>query len=87
MAVKKRSLSVLKRARQSERRRIVNRGRKMRLKKILKQIRSVETKAGAEELFPKMQAVVDKASRKHIIHRNTAARIKSRLARKLNRLT
>lgn len=87
MPVKKKSLSVLKNVRQSERRRLRNRGRKLRLKKALKQFKAAGTRADAEKLFPQVQAVVDKSARKGIIHRNTASRIKSKLARKAAKLT
>jgi small subunit ribosomal protein S20 len=86
LPVKKKSLSVVKNVRQSERRRLRNRARKLRLKKALKQFKAVGTKADAEKLFPQVQAVVDKSARKGIIHRNTAARIKSKLARKAAKL-
>jgi len=81
LPVKKRSLTVLKNARRSERRRKVNRGRKSRLKNTLKSIRSAKNKAEAQELLPKAQAIIDKSARKGIIHRNTAGRLKSNLAR------
>ena len=86
MPVKKKSISVVKNVRQSERRRLRNRGRKLRLKKTLKQFKAAVTKADAEKLFPQVQAVVDKSARRGIIHRNTASRIKSKLARKAAKL-
>lgn len=86
MPVKKKSLSVLKNVRQSERRRLRNRGRKLRLKKALKQFKAAGTKADAARLLPDMQAIVDKSARRGIIHRNTAARIKSKLARRAAKL-
>jgi small subunit ribosomal protein S20 len=86
LPVKKKSLSVLKNVRQSERRRLRNRGRKLRLKKALKQFKAAGTKADAARLLPDMQAIVDKSARRGIIHRNTAARIKSKLARRAAKL-
>lgn len=77
---------MVKNVRQSERRRLRNRTRKLRLKKTLKQFKAAVARADAEKLFPQVQAVVDKSARKGIIHRNTAARIKSKLARKAAKL-
>jgi len=41
--------------------------------------------AQAEKHFPKVCSVLDKAAQKGVIHRNTAARRKSRLAHHLSR--
>lgn len=38
------------------------------------------------ELFKKTQAVLDKAVKTHILHKNKAARLKARLAKKLAKL-
>jgi small subunit ribosomal protein S20 len=86
LPVKKRSLSVLKNNRKSERRRALNRGRKLRLKKALKSFKAVRTRAEAEKIWSEVQAVVDKSARKGLLHRNTAGRMKSRLARTLAKL-
>jgi small subunit ribosomal protein S20 len=86
LPVKKRSLTVLKNARRSERRRKVNRGRKSRLKIALKSMKAAKTKTEAQELLAGTQAVVDKSVRRGIIHRNTAARLKSKLARGVAKL-
>jgi len=37
----------------------------------------------AKTIFPKMQKSLDKAAKTNVLHKNTAARIKSRLAEKL----
>jgi small subunit ribosomal protein S20 len=39
----------------------------------------------AKKLYPRVSHVIDKAAAKGVLHRNTAARKKSRLAIKLNR--
>lgn len=76
----------MKSARQSERRRVRNRVRKQRLKLSLKQIKTAKTKKDAQELLSNVQAVIDKSVRAGIIHRNKAARLKSRLARAASKL-
>jgi small subunit ribosomal protein S20 len=78
----KTSLSVLKRQRQTERRRLRNVKRRKELRASLKQIRNTEDGESARKLLPKAQSVIDRSARANIIHRNTARRIKSRLARK-----
>ncbi len=77
----RKSLSVLKRARQSEKNRIRNRRRKQSLKKVVKEVRAAGSGKEALELLPKAQSVIDKSARKHLIHRNAARRLKARLAR------
>lgn len=42
---------------------------------------------GAVKLYPRVSHVIDKAAAKGIIHKNTAARKKSRLAIKMNKAT
>ncbi|HCL55747.1 MAG TPA: 30S ribosomal protein S20 [Spirochaetia bacterium] len=77
------SLSVLKRTRQSEKRREINLIYKERVKKAKKGIKKLlEIKAGKEELmkaYSEYSSTVDKASKKSIFHKNNAARKKSRM--------
>ena len=75
-----------KRARQAESRRKHNAGRRSLLrtsiKKVLKAI-SAQEKEDATLAFQAAVPIVDKMAGKRIIHKNKAARIKSRLARKI----
>ena len=75
-----------KRARQAESRRKHNAGRRSMLrtsiKKVLKAI-SAQEKEDATLAFQTAVPIVDKMAGKRIIHKNKAARIKSRLARKI----
>jgi small subunit ribosomal protein S20 len=73
----------LKNVRQSTRRRLHNRNKKKALKDALKEIRTAPDKAGAEKLLTKVQSVIDRSARHRIIHRNTARRLKSRVAREV----
>jgi len=75
----KRSLSSLKRVRQAAKRRIHNRQKKQKLRKALKEIKSIKEKEEILKTLPKIQALIDKSAQKGIIHKNTAARIKSKL--------
>jgi len=73
----------VKQARQGQKRRAHNRSKKQALKDALKEIRTAEDKAGAEKLLSKVQSVIDRSARHHIVNRNTARRMKSRVAREL----
>lgn len=80
--------SAKKRMRQSIKRTARNRVRKEKLKKAVKAYKSTlatgENQAVAEEL-KKVSKAIDKAKVKGILHKNTANRRKSRLARAANR--
>ncbi len=77
--------SALKRIKQNSKRRMRNRAVKTRVKTSEKQLRSaakVGGDAGGE--LQKAQSVIDKAAKKGVIHRKTAARKISRLSRRAN---
>jgi len=81
--------SVLKRIRQTRRRTLINRIRKSRLKTQLKAFRQAlaqQNVALAEQLLPKTFSIIDRAAKWGIIKKNTAARYKSRLHRRLLQL-
>ncbi|TKJ44229.1 30S ribosomal protein S20 [candidate division TA06 bacterium B3_TA06] len=71
--------SVLKNVRQNAKRRAVNRARRSRLKTEIAKF-TAATKKDKKKLYPAVQAVIDKTVREGVIHRNKAARLKSRLA-------
>lgn len=75
----KKSISVLKRTRQAEKRRIENRVKKIKLKKALKKIKTIKEKEEITKLIPEIQKLIDKSVKQGIIHKNTAARMKSKL--------
>ncbi|MCS7250572.1 MAG: 30S ribosomal protein S20 [candidate division WOR-3 bacterium] len=77
---KKKSLSVLKRIRQNRKRYLRNKARKEKLKEAIKELKRIPNKEEALKLFPKVQSIIDKAVKWGIIHKNKAARIKSKLA-------
>lgn len=79
-----------KRAAQSLRLRASNRSVKTRVRGTLKTIRAAvdsttEPKA-AQALLPSTQSTLDVAARKKVLHRNTAARLKSRAAKAANKV-
>ena len=82
------TFSALKRVRQEERRTVINRVRKSRLRHQIRAIRRLlETKdvAAAQAMLPKTFSLIDRAAKWGIVKRNTAARYKSRLAAGLKR--
>jgi len=81
------SLSAKKRIRQSEKRRARNRARKELLKNEVKAFNTLVT-AGtfdkAEEQLKKVVQRLDRTAAKNAIHKNTAARRRSRMTKRLN---
>jgi small subunit ribosomal protein S20 len=76
--------SALKRVRQNEIRRVRNRSTKSRIKSIVKNIRQTAAENRDESTGPNLDAaksIIDKASRRGVIHKKTASRKISRLAR------
>jgi small subunit ribosomal protein S20 len=79
--------SAEKRVRQSERRRDINRHNRAKLRTSMKKLRSAlsETdKSAATGLLPVTVSEIDKAVQKGVLHRNAAARHKSRLTARVN---
>jgi small subunit ribosomal protein S20 len=74
--------SAEKRMRQNERRRLINRSNRARLRSSIKNLRSALKGGDAGEvktLLPQTVSEIDKAVQKGVLHRNSAARQKSRL--------
>jgi small subunit ribosomal protein S20 len=81
--------SALKRARQSEEKRLRNKGYKTRVKNVVKDVRTAVAGNSPEEAgarFKEAVSVIQKTSCKGIIHKNSAGRKISRLARMVNRV-
>jgi len=74
--------SAEKRVRQNDRRRVVNRSNRTKLRTSIKNLRSALKGSEADKvgaLLPKTVSEIDKAVQKGVLHRNAAARHKSRL--------
>ena len=81
--------SALKRARQNNIQRLRNRVVKTRVKSVVKQVQAAISENAAEAAAAKMneaQSVIDKAAKKGVLHRNTAARKIARLTKQVNAL-
>jgi small subunit ribosomal protein S20 len=79
--------SAEKRVRQNEKRRIVNRTNRGRLRTSIKGLRTALASGDANEikrLLPTTVSAIDKAVQKGVLHRNAAARYKSRLTARVN---
>ncbi len=76
--------SAKKRMRQAKVSTARNRTQRSQLRTAVKKVRSC-TGAVADAAFLVAQTLIDRAGRKNLIHRNTAARQKSRLAKALNK--
>jgi len=81
--------SAEKRVRQNEKRRAVNRSNRSDLRTQIKKLRTALTasdKNQSQELLTPTVSAIDKAVNKGILHRNTAARYKSRLTTHVGKL-
>jgi small subunit ribosomal protein S20 len=78
--------SAEKRVRQNERRRLVNRNNRTRLRSSIRDLRAAldSDKKKAVALLPKTISEIDKAVQKGVLPRNAAARHKSRLTVRVN---
>jgi len=75
--------SAIKRARQNDKLRLRNTSARSMLRTFIKNVvKAIDTKQFevAKDAFQKAQPVIDKATKKGLIHANKAARIKSRLS-------
>jgi len=78
--------SAEKRIRQNVQQRERNRGHRSRLRTAIKRLRTALASgddAQAQAALPATLSVIDKIAQKKIIHRNAAARYKSRLVRRV----
>ncbi len=82
----KRSISVLKNIRKSNKRRIINRNKKKKLKDALKKVKKAKTKKSALKSYSEVQSLLDKSVQDGIIKKNTAARHKSQLLKHISTL-
>ena len=81
--------SAEKRVRQNVKRNEINRSNRSKLRTSIKKLRTTvaaSDKPGSVELLLPTVSLIDKAVNKGIIHRNTAARYKSRLTKHVNDL-
>ena len=78
--------SSIKRIRQTEKRRVHNKYFAKTTRNAIKQLRDTEDKKKAEKLLPEVTTMLDKLSKKNIIHSNKAGNLKSKLKKHVNQL-
>ena len=79
--------SALKRARQSETKRLRNKAAKTRVKSVVKDVRMAAADSANDQIANQLNAAkstIDKAAKKGVIHKRTAARKISRLSKLVN---
>ncbi len=83
------SLSAKKRVRQNAKKKVINRARKSAVKGQIKNfdeaVKGGDKKAAAEQ-YAKLVRKVDKIAATGTMHKNKAARVKSRMAKRLSKL-
>jgi len=75
--------SAIKRIRSNDAKRIENRYYAKTTRTALKKLRGSTSQKEAAELLPKVSSMLDKLAKKSIIHKNKAANLKSKLAKKV----
>ncbi|HEV8592990.1 MAG TPA: 30S ribosomal protein S20 [Pyrinomonadaceae bacterium] len=81
--------SAEKRVRQNAKRKEINRSNRSKIRTSIKKLRSAiagHDKNGSTELLNPTVSLIDKAVNKGLIHKNTAARYKSRLTKHVSEL-
>ena len=79
--------SALKRIRQSETKRLLNKYQHKTARNAVRDLCILTDKKEASALFPKVAGMLDKLSNRNIIHTNKAANLKSKLAKHVNTLS
>ncbi len=78
--------SSIKRIRQTEKRRLQNRYYAKTARNAVRDLRATSDKKAASEAFPKVSSMLDKLVKTHVIHKNKASNLKSKLAKMINKL-
>jgi len=78
--------SAEKRVRQSEKRRLINRAHRTKVRTYIKKLRAALDGKGEDiqKVLPETISVIDKSVQKGVLHKNAAARYKSRLTARAN---
>ena len=78
--------SALKRIRSNNKKRLLNRFQHKTTRNAIKKLREITDKKEAKKLFPSIVSLIDKLSKRNIIHSNKAANLKSKLAKHVSSL-
>ena len=78
--------SSVKRIRQTKTRTLHNKYYAKTMRNAVRKLRAMTDKNEAVALYPKVQKMLDKLAKTHIIHKNKAANLKSSLCKHINKL-
>ena len=78
--------SSIKRIRQAESHRLRNRYYAKTARNAVRRLRTIADKEQAAEAFKKVASMLDRLARKHVISKNKAANLKSKLAKHVNKI-
>lgn len=78
--------SALKRIRQTETRKLRNRYYAKTARNAVRKLRATTEKTEATEMLPKVSSMLDKLAKRHVIHKNKAGNLKSKLTLHVNKL-
>jgi small subunit ribosomal protein S20 len=78
--------SSVKRIRQSEGNKVHNKYYEKSARNAIKKLRETTEKAAAAELLPKVSSMLDKLSKKNLVHKNKVSNLKSSLTKHVNSL-
>jgi small subunit ribosomal protein S20 len=78
--------SAIKRVKQSEQRRLINKYQAKTTRNAIKELRNSTKKDEAEKLYPKVASMLDKLAKNNVVHKNKASNLKSKLAKHVNSL-
>ena len=79
--------SALKRIKQTETRRLLNKYKHKTARNAVRDLRDSSNKKEAQEMLPKVTAMLDKLAKTNIMHKNKAANLKSQLSKHVNSLS
>ena len=79
--------SAAKRIRQDKKRKARNRAVKSEVKMVVKKVIATTDPEEGSKVLPEVNSVIDKAAKKGVLHWRTAARKKSRLAKRVKSLS
>ena len=79
--------SAIKRIRQSEKRRLLNKYFHKTTRNAVSKLKVLSNKKEAAALLPKVVAMLDKLTKRNIIHKNKSSNLKSKLTKHVNAMS
>ncbi|MGY8950397.1 MAG: 30S ribosomal protein S20 [Flavobacteriales bacterium] len=79
--------SAIKRIRQSEKKRLLNKYFHKTTRNAVSKLKELSDKKDASSLLPKVVAMLDKLTKRNIIHKNKASNLKSKLTKRVNAMS